>query len=107
MVNKNIRNVVECYLKTLIENGITVNSGVIFGSQVSGKAGQWSDIDLIVVSPKFDEMQDRKVINILWRLAARTDSRIEPIPCGEKQWHEDDTSAIIEFARRGGVVVKI
>lgn len=107
MVDKTIRSVVESYLKTLEENGIAVSSGVIFGSQLTGKAEQWSDIDIIVISPKFDGMQNRKDINILWRLAARTDSRIEPIPCGEKQWLEDDSSAIIEFARRGGEVVKI
>jgi hypothetical protein len=46
-------------------------------------------------------------INLLWRLAARTDNRIEPIPCGERQWLEDDASAIIEIARREGETVTI
>jgi hypothetical protein len=27
---------------------------------------------------------------------------IQPIPCGEKQWVEDDSSAVIEIARREG-----
>jgi hypothetical protein len=35
-------------------------------------------------------------------VAARTDTRIEPIACGERQWVEDDASAIIEIARREG-----
>jgi hypothetical protein len=35
-------------------------------------------------------------------LAARTDSRIEPIPCGERQWWEDENSLVIEIARREG-----
>jgi hypothetical protein len=39
---------------------------------------------------------------LLWRLAARTDSRIEPVPCGEQQWQEDTSSAIVEIARREG-----
>lgn len=34
---------------------------------------------------------------------ARTDSRIEPIPCGARQWEEGDSKAIIEVARREGV----
>jgi len=38
-------------------------------------------------------------------VAARTDSRIEPIPCGERQWIEDDVTPIIEIARREGVQV--
>jgi hypothetical protein len=32
--------------------------------------------------------------NLLCRFAARTDNRIEPIPCGERQWFEDDAGAI-------------
>jgi predicted nucleotidyltransferase len=102
MVDKTIRTVVENYLKKLNEHGIRVRNGVIFGSQVTDKADSLSDIDLLVISPKFDNMQDRSDINTLWRLAARIDSRIEPIPCGEKQWVEDDSSAIIEIARRNG-----
>ena len=76
--------------------------GVVFGSQATGKADEWSDIDLLVVSPRFDGQRDRRDVDLLWRLAARVDSRIEPIPCGERQWHEDDSSAIIEIARREG-----
>jgi hypothetical protein len=38
-------------------------------------------------------------------LAARTDSRIEPVAVGEQQYHQDDSSAIIEIARREGQAV--
>lgn len=79
--------------------------GVIFGSHASGHPGQWSDIDLVVVSATFDGIFSRDAINSLWRVAARTDSRIEPIPCGERQWVEDVTTPIIEIARREGVQV--
>jgi uncharacterized protein len=41
-------------------------------------------------------------VDLLWRLSARVDSRIEPIPCGERQWEEDDASSIVEIARRHG-----
>lgn len=105
MVESGIRTVVETYLKTLARNGVVVTRGIIFGSQVKGNAGVWSDIDLLIVSPKFDAVSGRDDINLLWRLAARTDSRIEPIPCGEKQWLEDDSSPIIEIARREGEVI--
>ena len=63
--------------------------------------------DLLVVSPRFDDQRSREDINLLWRLAAQTDNRIEPIPCGEQQWFEDDASAIIEIARREGETVTI
>ena len=107
MVEPGIRTIVETYLKTLAKNGVVVTHGILFGSQAKGNAGVWSDIDLLIVSPKFDAVSGRDDINLLWRLAARTDSRIEPIPCGEKQWLEDDSSPIIEMVRREGEVVTL
>ena len=107
MVDESIMNSVKNYL-SLVDNQIAkVSFGVIFGSQAKGNATKWSDIDLIVVSPEFDISRDREKLDSLWHITARTDSRIEPITCGEKQWLEDDSSAIIEIARREGEIVRI
>jgi hypothetical protein len=35
-------------------------------------------------------------------LRAQTDSRIEPIAVGERQWREDQGSLVLEMARREG-----
>jgi len=107
MVNESVITGVRRFLRALQDQGIAVKFGVIFGSQLTGKADVWSDIDLLVVSPSFDEKRSRDDINLLWRLAARTDNRIEPIPCGERQWIEDNASAIIEVARREGKTVTL
>ncbi len=107
MVNKSVVNGVRKYLRALQDQGISVKFGVIFGSQLTGKSDVWSDIDLLVVSPSFNDRRSRDDINMMWRLAARTDNRIEPIACGERQWFEDDTSTIIEVARREGETVTI
>ncbi|PIP07995.1 MAG: hypothetical protein COX51_05400 [Syntrophobacteraceae bacterium CG23_combo_of_CG06-09_8_20_14_all_50_8] len=107
MVNESVLNGVRKYLRALQDQGISVKFGVIFGSQLTGKSDAWSDIDLLVVSPSFNDRRSRDDINLLWRLAARTDNRIEPIPCGERQWFEDDASAIIEVARREGETVTL
>ncbi len=106
MLEQSVLKSVQNYLAAVAANGITVERGVVFGSQASGHAQEWSDIDLLVVSAQFDEMKDRSGINLLWRLAARIDSRIEPIPCGSRQWREDDSSAIIEIARRQGEILE-
>jgi predicted nucleotidyltransferase len=82
--------------------GIPVSFVVLYGSQAHGNPHQWSDIDLIVVSPRFDGHRLREDIGTLWYAAAQTDSRIEPIACGLKQWTDDTSSAIIEIARREG-----
>ena len=46
-------------------------------------------------------------MDLLWKLAAKTDSRIEPILCGEPQWDNDVSSAIIEIARREGETISL
>jgi predicted nucleotidyltransferase len=93
------------YLTALRAHGLPVQLGVIFGSQATGTAGTWSDIDLLVVSPHFDGVRNRRDIDLLWHLAARVDNRIEPVPCGAQQWRDDRVSPIVEIARREGVAV--
>jgi len=96
------------YLATLQrDHAIDVRRGVVFGSYARAEADYWSDIDLVVVAPRFDGGISREDVSLLWRVAARTDSRIEPIPCGERQWLEDQSSAILEIARREGVPVTL
>jgi len=90
------------YLRALRATGIDVRFIVVFGSWVKGRADEWSDIDVVVVSPQFDGARSWDDVFLLWRVAAVTDTRIEPIACGERQWTEDDSSAIIEIARREG-----
>lgn len=105
MADQKVIAAVEKYLQCLSENGLGVAFGVIFGSQVTGRANDLSDIDLIVVSPQFDGRISREIIDKLWHIAARTDSRIEPIPCGQDQWQNNKSDAILEIARNEGLTV--
>jgi predicted nucleotidyltransferase len=107
MVNQTIVKSVRNYLKSIQEEGIAVRFGIVFGSHVYDRSGTWSDIDVLVVSPLFDGRRNRRDVDLLWRVAARSDSRIEPIPCGERQWIEDSSSAIVEIARREGETILI
>jgi predicted nucleotidyltransferase len=107
MVDESIVKVVRRYLQALVEQGIPVHHGVVFGSQARGHTHAWSDIDLLVVSPQFDDERRREDVNLLWRTAARVDTRIEPIAVGQRQFEEDDSSAIIEMARREGQVIPL
>ncbi len=72
--------VVRLYLKHLRQVGIEVPFAVLFRSRAQGSHGPASDIDVVVVSARFDEARDRRDADLLWRVAALTDSRIEPIP---------------------------
>jgi predicted nucleotidyltransferase len=106
MVDPSIVKNVSEYLKALHKEGIRVLFGVIFGSYATGRADRWSDIDVLVVSPRFDGLRNRRDIDLLWRMAAKLDSRIEPFPCGEKQWKDDVSSTLVEIARREGERVR-
>jgi predicted nucleotidyltransferase len=107
MADEAIIRAIKDYLRTVIAHGIPVLYGVLYGSYARGDAHQWSDIDLLVISPVYDRPREREDIYNLWRIAARTDSRIEPIPVGERQYIEDDSSAIIEIARREGQIIPL
>ena len=107
MVDQYVLKSVRNYLKTVQTEGIAVRFGIIFGSHATGRSDRWSDIDVLVVSPRFDTPRNRRDIDLLWRLAANSDSRIEPIPCGERQWEEDSSSAIVEIARREGETISL
>jgi predicted nucleotidyltransferase len=106
MVHRDILEIVWRYARALETHGVTVPFVVVFGSQATGRTHEWSDIDLLVVSPIFDRPRRLKDALLLWEVAADIDSRIEPIACGEKQWTDDDSSAIIEIARREGECVE-
>ncbi|MBI5815720.1 MAG: nucleotidyltransferase domain-containing protein [Nitrospinae bacterium] len=105
MVDSSTIDGVKRFLKNVDANGIKVSFGVMFGSRARGDNDDQSDIDLIVVSPDFDGIKKRPDVAKLWGCAAETDARIEPIPCGEIQWREDDGSPIIEVARLEGQIV--
>jgi predicted nucleotidyltransferase len=107
MVEKSVVKVVKKYLQALTEQGVPVKAGVLFGSYATGKSHKWSDIDLLVISPRFDLKKKRKDIDLLWHVAADVDNRIEPIAVGEKQFREDNSSFIIDIARREGQIIPL
>jgi predicted nucleotidyltransferase len=107
MVDRTIVRTVKNYLKAVQMEGIAVRFAIVFGSHATGRSSPLSDIDVLVVSPLFDAPRNRRDVDLLWRLAARSDSRIEPIPCGERQWDEDSSSSIVEIARREGETITL
>lgn len=105
MVESSIVNSVRRYLAALQSVGIHSRQAILFGSFANGRADKWSDIDLVVIAPEFDAPRDFELINKLWSATIGTDTRIEPIPCGEKEWETDQSRPILEIARREGTVI--
>ena len=42
----------------------------------------------------------------MWEATLAADNRIEPIPCGEREWDSGNGRPILEIARREGVVIE-
>jgi predicted nucleotidyltransferase len=106
VVESAIVNAVRQYLAMLPTVGIHASRAVLYGSFARGEADQYSDIDLVVIAPEFDLGRDFETINRLWETTILADNRIEPIPCGEKEWESGDGRPILEIARREGVVIE-
>jgi len=51
MVEATVLKSVRTCLEAVKAQGIAVECAVVFGSQATGAAHQWSDIDLLVVAP--------------------------------------------------------
>jgi predicted nucleotidyltransferase len=106
MAENTIVNAVRRYLSVLPTVGIHARKAVLLGSFAKGQADQWSDIDLVVIAPEFDAVHDFATIKNLWETTLLADNRIEPIPCGEREWESGDGRPILEIARREGLVIE-
>jgi len=102
MVDPAVVKVVQNYLTAVRRVGLQASRAVLFGSYSRGDVHSDSDIDILVIAPEFDGVVRKEQFDLLWTLRAYTDSRIEPLPVGERQWQEDDANMIIEIARREG-----
>ena len=107
MVAESVQQVVREYLRAATAAGVPTRRGVVFGSHATGCAHERSDIDLVVLSPVLEPPRSHDLVATLWRLRIHTDSRIEPIPCGEIEWETDDSRPILEIARREGTIIEV
>ena len=107
MAERAIVDIVRAYLRRLAEDGFDVRFAVLHGSHATGRADEWSDIDVVVVSPRFDGQTLRADVDRLWLATLDVDSRIEPVPCGLREWTEGDDRALIESARRTGYAIDL
>jgi predicted nucleotidyltransferase len=100
-----IRNL-SLYLRLLIEKGIPVDRGLLFGSYATGQSTEESNLDLLVISPLFDRWKTGPLLDTLWRLRRQIDSRIEPVAIGKREFEKEWGSPIIDSARHQGIEIK-
>jgi predicted nucleotidyltransferase len=106
VADSTIIDAIKRYLAALPTVGIHASKAVLFGSFAKGRGDPDSDIDLVVIAPEFDARRDIDMVKDLWHATLSADIRIEPIPCGEKEWESGNGRPILEIARREGVVIE-
>jgi len=61
----------------------------VYGSHAKGCAGQWSDVDIAIISPDFsDNLYETRLE--LMRIAVRIDDRLEPRPFKDESFNVND-----------------
>lgn len=82
-----------------IQKLYNVQSIYLFGSQARGRTDQWSDIDLLVISPDFAEDCFEAQVALL-SLASHFDTRLEPYPMAPEDFNISNPLAY-EMQQRG------
>jgi predicted nucleotidyltransferase len=104
MAQREIIDIVKHYVQTIQAAGVPVAKAILFGSFAHGTADAESDIDILIVSPAFDN-GNRAATDLLWELRAVTDPHIEPVACGQVQWETDQGNWLLDLARNEGLVI--
>ncbi len=97
-----IRNIVSDYVKEL-QKKVPVKRVILFGSYAYGRPTKGSDIDIAVVSDKFNKMDDIKRIMLLSDYARRIKISVDIDPIG---FTEDELENSDYFEIGGEIVEK-
>lgn len=105
MVKKEIVKKVNDFVKEIKRQKINVTKVILYGSRVSGKCHEFSDIDVAVVSPDFGKDRYKEGAR-LFEIAGKIDTLIEPVPVSEDSYENDTWIPLIYEIRKNGVELK-
>ncbi len=98
-----IKNKINKFIETLNEH-ITVNKVILYGSWANGTPDIFSDIDLAIFSPDFGKHK-LKELQLLSKLAWEVDESIEAIPYASEQFNNNDpTNFVYEIIETGEII---
>lgn len=91
-IPKKIENVIKDYARHLHREGLPIKYIYIYGSYAKGTARRWSDIDVCVISTKFDKIDP---LTFLWKKKRNKDVEaiISPVGFHPKDFRDEDPLA--------------
>jgi predicted nucleotidyltransferase len=104
MAKGEIIELLKRYIILLKAEGISVNRAFLFGSYSNDTATDSSDIDVMIVSDKYDETDDF-VVGKTWKLTRQINSKIEPYLIGTKRFMDDNSSPLVSMVKIKGIEI--
>lgn len=88
-----------------LHSAIKVEALILYGSHAKGTADEWSDIDLAVISPDFENAPTWDRQEIIARATVGRAYRIAPIGYASSEYHNPGPHSFLrEIIRTGRVV---
>lgn len=106
MANEEVLKILKQYASRVISSGIPLNKVFLYGSFSKGNPGKDSDIDVMLVSPAFDDNFEENAVKA-WTISWEIDSRIEPYAVGLKKFENDDISPLLQMIKAEGVEIAL
>jgi predicted nucleotidyltransferase len=104
MATTEVIELLKKYILLLNSNGISVYKAILFGSYSTNSATDASDIDVMIVSEKYDETDD-EVAGKIWKLTRMVNTKIEPFLIGKNKFNSDNVSPLIQLIKEKGIEV--
>ena len=100
-IPKGVRNKIDEFVDVLKADKLPIKKVILFGSYAKGKQREWSDIDVCVISPKFQNSW--KALEYLWSKREIFDMKytIEPIGFSPRDFNDKYSSLIHEIKTTG------
>ncbi len=105
MDRKETLNKLSEYIKILNESGLNIEKAFLFGSAARNEEREESDIDVMLVSSRFDDQSDDLAFGLIWKLTRRVDSRIEPYAVGLSRFDNDEVSPLLQIVKKEGIPI--
>ena len=104
MAQSEVIEILKKYCLLLNISGIPVEKAFLYGSYSRNEETTDSDIDIMIVSPVFDENDD--IIKAkAWRLTEKINLKIEPYTVGSKKFLTDDVSPLLQIVKQEGIKI--
>ncbi len=93
------------YIRILNESGLLIDKAFLFGSAARNDWNEGSDIDVMLVSKRFDDSSDDLAYGLIWKLTRKVDRRIEPFAVGLSRFDNDEVSPLLQIVKKEGIPI--